>query len=128
MHTLSWDIEHTDEFEEWWAELSEEDQEAIDVAVGQLETKGPTLGRPFVDQIKSSRYKNMKELIPLASDIRILFAFDPRRIAILLIAGNKSGEWEEWYKTLVPKADRLFDEHLETLEREAAENRNGKDA
>jgi hypothetical protein len=70
----------------------------------------------------------MKELIPLASDIRILFAFDPRRIAILLIAGNKSGEWEEWYKTLVPKADRLFDEHLETLEREAAENRNGKDA
>lgn len=128
MHTLSWDIEHTDEFEEWWMELSEEDQEAIDVAVGQLETKGPTLGRPFVDQIKSSRHKNMKELIPLGSDIRILFAFDPRRIAILLIGGNKSGEWEQWYRTFVPKADKLFDEHLETLEKEAAETRNGKDA
>jgi hypothetical protein len=121
MHALSWEVEHTDEFEEWWNELAEEEQDTIDVAVGQLEDKGPVLGRPFVDQIKSSKHKNMKELIPPASDIRILFAFDPRRIAILLIGGNKAGEWWKWYVEFVPKADELFDEHLEILEKEADE-------
>ena len=119
MHTLSWEVEYTDEFEEWWEELSEEEQEAIDVAIGQLESEGPALGRPFVDQIKSSRHKNMKELIPLASDIRILFAFDPRRTAILLLGGDKSGEWDKWYLQFVPDADDLFDEHLEIIKKEA---------
>jgi hypothetical protein len=73
-----------------------------------------------VDTIKQSRHKNMKELIPPASDIRVLFAFDPRRAAILLIGGDKSGEWSAWYDRMVPVADDLFDEHLRELESEGA--------
>jgi hypothetical protein len=126
MHALFWEVEHTDEFEEWWNELTEEEQDAIDVAVGQLEEKGPVLGRPLVDQIKSSKHKNMKELIPPASDIRILFAFDPRRMAILLIGGNKAGQWVKWYLEFVPKADELLDEHLEILKKEADEVRHAE--
>lgn len=61
----------------------------------------------------------MKEL-RASSDgaLRVLFAFDPRRTAILLLGGNKSGQWDEWYRTAVPIADELFDEHLAELQRE----------
>jgi hypothetical protein len=128
MHALSWEVEYTDEFDEWWQKLGEEDQEAIDVAVEQLEDKGPALGRPFVDQIKLSRHKNMKELIPLGSDIRILFAFDPRRMAILLIGGDKSGQWDKWYERNVPIADKLLDEHIVTLKQEADKATHAKDS
>jgi hypothetical protein len=126
-HALSWDVEYTDEFEEWWNDLEMDDQDAIFVAVGLLADRGPALGRPLVDQIKSSKYKNMKELIPPASDIRVLFAFDPRRTAILLIGGNKAGEWDKWYEEFVPKADGLYDDHLETLKKEAEEAKHAKD-
>jgi|SRR5579872_3235871 len=127
MHTLSWDVEYTDEFEEWWRTLSEEEQEVIDVAVEQLEVTGPTLGRPFVDQVKSSRHSRMKELIPLGSHIRILFAFDPRRTAILLIGGNKAGQWDKWYDRFVPVADKLYAEHMNMLKEGAKERRHAKD-
>lgn len=60
----------------------------------------------------------MKELIPPAGNIRILFAFDPRRVAILLIGGDKTGRWREWYDETIPVADRLYDEHLRTLREE----------
>ncbi len=60
----------------------------------------------------------MKELIPPAENIRILFAFDPRRSAILLVGGDKTGEWNRWYKRMIPVADRLYDEHLDALRRE----------
>jgi hypothetical protein len=60
----------------------------------------------------------MKELRPPAGNIRILFAFDPRRMAILLIGGDKTGRWQEWYQEMIPVADRLYDEHLEELRRE----------
>ena len=62
----------------------------------------------------------MKELIPPASDIRVLFAFDPRRAAMLLIGGDKGGGWNAWYNRMVPLADDLFDEHLLELEGEGA--------
>ncbi|MFN8232680.1 MAG: type II toxin-antitoxin system RelE/ParE family toxin [Actinomycetota bacterium] len=90
-------------------------------AVEFLEERGPALGRPFVDTIKSSRHANMKELIPMASNIRVLFAFDPRRTAILLIGGDKSDRWDEWYREMVPMADDLYDEHLRALEEEDEE-------
>lgn len=68
---------------------------------------------------KQSRHKNMKELRPGAGGaIRILFAFDPRRYAILLIGGDKAGRWNDWYEEFIPKADDLYDEHLETLRKE----------
>ncbi len=94
---MAWEVEYTDQFEEWWDDLTEEEQEAITAAVDRLEERGPALGRPLVDNIKQSRHKNMKELIPPTSEIRILFAFDPRRMAILLFGGDKTGEWNRWY-------------------------------
>ena len=119
---MAWQVEYTDQFGEWWDNLAEEEQEAVTAAVNVLERGGPNLGRPLVDTIKQSRHKNMKELIPPASDIRVLFAFDPRRAAILLIGGDKSGEWSAWYDRIVPVADDLFDEHLRELESEGAPN------
>jgi hypothetical protein len=112
---MSWEVEFTDQFDEWWSDLTAEEQEAITAAVMFLEERGPALGRPLVETIKHSRHANMKELIPPASNIRVLFAFDPRRAAILLIRGDKSGKWNAWYDQMVPLADDLFDEHVQEL-------------
>jgi hypothetical protein len=106
-----WEVEFTDQFEHWWDGLSVPEQAAIDVAVEVLQEKGPGLGRPLVDTLTGSRHSNMKELRPGGS-IRILFAFDPRRTAILLIGGDKRDRWEEWYREMIPVADQLYDEHL----------------
>ena len=84
----------------------------LDVA---LEDRGPQLGRPVVDTVSSSKHRNMKELRPGSSgrsELRILFAFDPERSAIMLIAGDKSGNWKRWYMRNIPMADDLFDDHL----------------
>lgn len=117
-----WDIEFTDEFEAWWDTLSAEQQEAITGAVEILEMFGPSLGRPLVDHVKGSRHRNMKELrVSRGGALRILFAFDPRRIALLLLGGDKTGEWSAWYERAVPQADSLYDEHLRTLSREEGE-------
>lgn len=109
-----WDVEFTDEFEAWWEALSVDEQQAIDAAVRVLETRGPGLGRPLVDSVAGSRHPNMKEL--RVGTIRILFAFDPRRAAILLIGGDKRGRWQEFYAAAIPLADDLFDEHLAAIE------------
>ncbi len=109
-----WDVEFTDQFERWWDALTIAEQAAIDVAVEVLQEKGPGLGRPLVDTLKGSRHQNLKELRPGGS-IRVLFAFDPRRTAVLLIGGDKRDRWEEWYQEMVPVADRLYDEHLAEL-------------
>jgi hypothetical protein len=113
-----WDVEYTDQFGEWWDGLNHEEQDAIAAAVEILQERGPGLGRPLVDTIKGSRHSHMKELRPTAGNIRILFAFDPRRTAILLIGGDKSGRWEVWYEEMIPIADRMYDEHLATLQTE----------
>jgi len=117
---VAWEVEFTDQFEEWWESLSGSQQETLDARVSLLAEAGPALGRPTVDQVKSSRHQDMKELrTSNDSALRVLFAFDPRRAAILLMGGNKSGDWDRWYETAVPLADGLFDEHLAELEREA---------
>ncbi|MGH3430907.1 MAG: type II toxin-antitoxin system RelE/ParE family toxin [Mycobacteriales bacterium] len=108
---MPWKVEYTDEFEVWWETLAEEEQEAIDAAVELLEERGPALGRPLADGVHQSRHPNMKELRPMTS-IRVLFAFDPRRVAILLIGGDKRGSWNRWYDEMVPVVDALYDEHL----------------
>jgi hypothetical protein len=90
----------------------------VTAAVRRLEALGPALGRPHVDTIKISRHHNMKELRPMESNIRGLFAFDPRRSAILLIGGDKSGKWKQWYRQMVPLADRLYDVYLDELREE----------
>src|SRR5215213_11700341 len=115
---MPWEIEHTDEFEEWWDSISEEEQEDIALAVEKLEEQGPSLARPLADTLENSRHANMKELRPPGSNIRVFFAFDPRRRAILLIGGDKTGRFKEFYTQLLPVADALYDAHLEELRRE----------
>lgn len=113
-----WEVEYTDEFGEWWEQLSKREQEFLVAAVNKLQDLGPALPRPLADRVKGSRHHNMKELRPPASNIRVLFAFDPRRQAILLIGGDKTDRWEEWYVEMIPVADELYDTHLEELRRE----------
>jgi hypothetical protein len=115
-----WEVEYTEQFEDWWSTLSEREQEALTAAVEALEDRGPALGRPFVDAIQTSRHANMKELRPRGGNMRVMFAFDPRRTAILLIGGDKTGQWESWYAEMVPIADVLYDEHLRDIEKEGA--------
>jgi hypothetical protein len=111
-----WEVEYTDQFEDWWETLSVEQQEALVAAVGVLEDFGPGLGRPLVDQITGSRHQHMKELrVSQGGTLRVLFAFDPRRMAILLVGGDKSGRWRSWYRTAIPEADHLYDAHLREL-------------
>jgi hypothetical protein len=115
---MAWEVEYTDQFGEWFTGLDEDEQESVVIAVEVLQERGPGLGRPLVDTIKTSRHANMKELRPRGGSLRILFAFDPRRMAILLIGGDKSGRWASWYQEAVPLADRLYDEHLAALTEE----------
>ena len=110
-----WDVEFTDEFRSWWNTLSETEQEQITVRVERLQQGGPGLGRPLVETITTSRHANMKELRFDAADgvWRVAFAFDPKREAVLLVAGDKSGTGtRQFYKRLLKAADERFDEHL----------------
>lgn len=102
----------------WLASLDDDSREQVVAAVELLEDQGPHLGRPLVDTVTASRHKNMKELRPGSSgrsELRVLFAFDPARHGILLIAGDKAGNWSRWYRQNIPVADDLFDDHLLTL-------------
>ena len=114
-----WEVEFTDEFGAWWDGLTPEQQEALDDRVMLLAEVGPSLRRPVVGDIASSRHANMKELrVSKAGALRVLFAFDPRRHAILLLGGDKSGRWREWHNRAIPQADDLYDTHLEELRAE----------
>lgn len=104
--------------DEWLATVDKDTFEQIAAAVRELKSQGPALGRPLADTVKASRHKNMKELRPGSSgssEVRILFAFDTARQAVLLVAGDKSGQWDRWYKRAIPVADDRFDEHLERI-------------
>lgn len=113
-----WNIESTDQFNDWYLTLDDEEQDRVNAAVDLLEESGPSLGRPHADRVSQSNIHNMKELIPPGSNIRILFTFDPRRTGILLVGGDKTGRWEAWYDEMVPIAERLYAEYLSELERE----------
>lgn len=114
----NWDVD-LELIEDWLTELDQESYEQVVAALELLQERGPQLGRPLVDTIKASRHKNMKELRPGSSgrsELRVLFAFDPERKAIFLVAGDKAGRWEKWYKVNIPIADDRFDDHLGQLE------------
>src|SRR4051812_24251766 len=112
------EVEYTDEFEGWWDGLDEGEQESIAAHVGLLEERGPKLGFPHTSGIKTSKHGHMRELRVqhAGKPYRVLYAFDPRRTAILLIGGNKGGDGR-WYETHVPVADRLYDQHLKSLKK-----------
>jgi hypothetical protein len=103
----------------WWDSLDADEQESVAASVELLRQLGPHLPRPHADPLAGSRHSNMKELRTQhhGRPLRTLFAFDPRRSAILLIGGDKSGD-DRFYERLIPLADRLFDEHLAALRKE----------
>jgi len=114
-----WELEVTDQFTEWWVSLTSDQQESVADRVDLLAERGPDLGRPVVDRIEGSRHHNMKELRASQSGIlRVLFMFDPPRQIVLLLGGDKTGRWNEWYRWAVPLADVLYDEYLDELEKE----------
>ncbi|MGN6594268.1 MAG: type II toxin-antitoxin system RelE/ParE family toxin [Terriglobales bacterium] len=116
---MAWEVVYTAEFEAWWEGLLVAEQEAVAASVHLLEELGPTLGFPHSSAIRGSRHGGMRELRTQEAGraLRTLYAFDPRRTAILLIGGDKTGD-KRWYERFVAIADRILDEHLEDLRKE----------
>jgi hypothetical protein len=119
--TVAWDVEVTEEFARWARELRKVDRDSarqVGAAVELLKEQGPSLKRPLVGEIANSKIKNMKELRPGStgrSEIRILFVFDPWQQIVLLVAGDKAGDWGGWYRTAIPRAEQLYAEHVEAM-------------
>jgi len=111
-----WEVEFTDEFESWWITLTEAEQVDIDAVVRLLEKYGTTLPYPYSSKINGSKHSHMRELRVQhkGRPYRTLYAFDPKRMAILLIGGDKTGK-NDWYEINVPIADRLYDTHIEEI-------------
>lgn len=116
---MNWDVEYTDEFGGWFRALSYEEQRDVTASIDLLEAQGPHLGFPHSSGIQGSRHPHLRELrIQHAGrPYRVLYAFDPRRSAILLLGGDKTGD-DRWYDTHVPIADRLYDKYLNELRKE----------
>lgn len=103
-------------------ETDRDGRRLVNQAILVLERNGPAEGRPLVDTVTSSRLPNMKELRPPSTgrtEIRILFVFDPYRSAVLLVAGDESGQWNRWYRSAIPEAERLYEDYLDARKREA---------
>ena len=118
---MSWTVLLHDAFDAEWKDLPASVQDEILAHMGLLKQFGPALGRPRVDTLKGSSHANMKELrFNAANGVwRIAFAFDPKRQAILLVGGDKSGGSEKrFYRQLIKKADARFDEHLAQIDKE----------
>ena len=118
---MAWTVELHPEFEPEFGALAEPVQDELLALLRVLEEFGPRLGRPRADTLKGSRHANMKELRFEADGgaWRVAFAFDPRRRAIVLVAGDKAGVGQRaFYRRLIAKADRRYDRHLAALRRE----------
>lgn len=114
-----WEVEYTEEFEKWWISLDAEEQVPLAASIGLIEQLGPQLPRPHSDTVNGSKHSNMKELRTQhqGRPLRTYYAFDPRRMAILLIGGDKTGD-KRFYDRMIPLADKLFDDHLKSLKNE----------
>jgi len=119
---VAWSVKVTEEYAAWFTALIKDDlNSAIQVAqaVAALREEGPALGRPLVDRVQGSRLHHLKELRPGSagrSEIRVLFAFDPTRSALLLLGGDKAGNWQRWYRENIPLAEQLYLEYTEEEE------------
>lgn len=112
---VSWDVRVLDEVAQWLLALDEDTYDQVAAAIDMVAAEGPMLGRPLADRISGSRIHNLKELRPGsagASEIRILFVFDPERRAVLLVAGDKAGNWKRWYMSSIPLAEQPYDEWM----------------
>ncbi len=112
--SMSWEVILLEEVEYWYFTLDDDAITAVTGAIDLLEMEGPTLGRPTVDKVNGSKFHSMKELRPAGTSIRILFIFDPRRQAILLLGGDKAGNWKSWYDKNIPIAERRYENWLAT--------------
>ncbi len=121
---MSWEVEVTDEFKDWWNALSEDEQDSIAFSVGLLEERGPLLTRPHADTVDGSKFPNMKELRCQhdGRPYRVLFVFDPRRVGMLLLGGDKTGN-PDWYDEFIPKADQIYAAHLVELQNAEEESK-----
>lgn len=113
---VPYEVEFTDEFEVWWTSLTPDEQESVAFSVRLLEERGIYLKRPHADAIHGSKFVNMRELRCQheGRPYRVLYAFDPRRTAMLLLGGDKTGR-PDWYEEFVPKADKLYTQHLKEI-------------
>jgi len=126
MAVEEWEIRVTNELLAWIKALDERTRAQVVDAIDRLAEAGPTLGRPLVDSITNSTIHNLKELRPGSTgrtEVRILFAFDPWRSAILLTGGDKSGDWQGWYQRAIPHAEQLYEEYLKERVTETEEGR-----
>ena len=122
-----WTIIYRPHYSAWLGKCGEELQNEILANLEVLKTMGPHLGRPRVDHIKGSTHQNMKELrVQFKGDpVRILFAFDPDRRAVLLLGGAKTGD-ERWYRRNVPLADQEFSLHLQEMQKNKKKDKEKK--
>ena len=113
---MAWSVEATDEFESWWQSLDDEAQVSVSAVVALLEELGPDLPFPYSSAIRGSRHGGLRELRiqHRGRPIRILYCFDPGRVAVLLLGDDKGGS-RRWYRKAIPRAERLFDRHLADL-------------
>ncbi|KGO32635.1 addiction module toxin RelE [Desulfobulbus sp. Tol-SR] len=113
---MAFEVEYTDEFGEWWETLTGAIKEDIDAVVGELERRGPNLPYPFSSKVRGSSHSHMRELRIQSGGhpIRIFYAFDPRRMAILLLGGDKKGD-DAFYERMIPLVDRLYRVHLQEI-------------
>ena len=112
MPNEEWDVYVVDEVRDWIEQLDATTRTRVVQAIDLLAEIGPGLGRPLVDTIHGSSIANLKELRP--GTVRILFAFDPWRASILLVAGDKAGRWNEWYREAIPQAEQRYENYLKT--------------
>lgn len=113
---MTWEIEVSDEFQGWYLGLKTDERASVAFSVGMLELHGPELGRPHVDTLRGSIFPNLKELRVQhhGRPIRILFAFDPRRSAYLILGGDKTGD-KNWYNDAIRRAEEIYALHLKEI-------------
>ncbi|BFU43275.1 type II toxin-antitoxin system RelE/ParE family toxin [Krasilnikovia sp. MM14-A1004] len=119
-----WDVVLVNAVEDWFLDLCESDPATANrvmEAIDHLAEAGPGLGRPMVDRIHGSRLHNLKELRPGSagrSEIRLLFIFDAERDAVILVAGDKAGQWNRWYRDNIPVAEHRYEQYEVERKRE----------
>ena len=121
-----WEVISTPEAKRWYAALEPEAQARVTASINRLRQVGPTLGRPTADRVHASRHHNMKELRSTGGHLRVLFAFDKSRMAILLVGGDKTDNWAGWYEANIPIADERFAKHQATIGETSARARKRK--
>jgi hypothetical protein len=128
---MTWKVETSAEFDTWWTALDDRSQDSLATVILLLGRDGPTLPRPYADKLKGSRI-DLRELRATVYDnrneahvYRVLYAFDPKRQAFLCLGGDKANDGR-WYERNIRRAERIYEAHLEALEKEEEADRHGR--